>query len=280
MKFLRSTTVLAATAAAFALAACGGSDGEEPRRVAIGVTETGSGRIAVAMPKTLEAGVTELVLVNRTESAHSAQLIRTIGAHPEDEVLAIYEKTQRGAPLPEWFLPAGGVGGAEGGESAGVVQRLDSGTYWLLDDMGEKAPNYTRGGVDSFTAEGEPGEEELPEGEARIVAADYSFESSGLRAGRNLVEFDNAGRQPHHVIAARIVEGKTIEDVRRSIRENGPPPLELGSEQASTVLDGGTSQQLVLDLEPGTYALLCFIADREGGPPHAFKGMVAEAVVR
>jgi hypothetical protein len=34
-----------------------------------------------------------------------------------------------------------------------------------------------------------------------------------------------------------------------------------------------------LDLKPGRYAFYCFISDRQGGPPHAVKGMVAEVEV-
>jgi hypothetical protein len=42
------------------------------------------------------------------------------------------------------------------------------------------------------------------------------------------------------------------------------------------VIEGGESQLVTADLEPGRYALLCFISDRQGGPPHAVKGMVDE----
>ena len=34
-----------------------------------------------------------------------------------------------------------------------------------------------------------------------------------------------------------------------------------------------------LDLKKGKYALVCFIPDRQGGPPHVAKGMVSEATV-
>jgi hypothetical protein len=46
------------------------------------------------------------------------------------------------------------------------------------------------------------------------------------------------------------------------------------------VIDGGGSQTIDLELEPGRYAVLCFVPDREGGPPHAFKGMISEVEVK
>ena len=45
------------------------------------------------------------------------------------------------------------------------------------------------------------------------------------------------------------------------------------------MLDGGREQVVDLELRKGAYALVCFVPDRKGGPPHAFKGMVSETVV-
>jgi hypothetical protein len=33
-------------------------------------------------------------------------------------------------------------------------------------------------------------------------------------------------------------------------------------------------------LSKGKYALVCFIQDRKGGPPHAAKGMITEADIQ
>ena len=43
--------------------------------------------------------------------------------------------------------------------------------------------------------------------------------------------------------------------------------------------DASGTWHATLDLEPGRYVLYCFITDREGGPPHAFKGMIDEVEV-
>jgi hypothetical protein len=34
------------------------------------------------------------------------------------------------------------------------------------------------------------------------------------------------------------------------------------------------SQVVDLELKAGSYAFQCYVSDRAGGPPHAFKGMV------
>ena len=48
------------------------------------------------------------------------------------------------------------------------------------------------------------------------------------------------------------------------------------------MLDGGGSQVVTLDLkQAGTYAMLCFISDRQGGPPHSIgEGMLGEVEVK
>ena len=39
------------------------------------------------------------------------------------------------------------------------------------------------------------------------------------------------------------------------------------------------AQAVELNLRPGRYALLCFAADRKGGPPHVMQGMIAQTRV-
>ena len=44
------------------------------------------------------------------------------------------------------------------------------------------------------------------------------------------------------------------------------------------MLDAGREQIDELELEPGRYALVCFL-NRAGGPPHAALGMVSELTI-
>ena len=61
---------------------------------------------------------------------------------------------------------------------------------------------------------------------------------------------------------------------------SGPPPVDFEGGAGTAVLEGGMKQVAELELKRGKYALVCFISDRKGGPPHVAKGMVAEAAVR
>jgi len=116
----------------------------------------------------------------------------------------------------------------------------------------------------------------------RIEALDYSFKTTGLKAGKSRILFTNNGKQLHFALAIPIKPGKTIEDVRASLKEEdggGEPPVIEKESVSSGILDAGESQAVDLTLRKGNYALVCFVADRKGGPPHAFLGMGSEAIV-
>ena len=54
--------------------------------------------------------------------------------------------------------------------------------------------------------------------------------------------------------------------------DNGPPPVDFEKLQGTTVLDAGREQIDELELAAGRYALVCFLTNRAGGPPHARAG--------
>jgi hypothetical protein len=256
------------------------ADDTAPPVIAIAVTESGS-RMVLDAPATIEPGLVELQLSNRGRELHTAQLLRVEGDHPRHEVLAAYEGAAMGKPVSDWLFATGGVGIAEPGGKSSVVQRLVPGNYWIVDDAGEDRSNFEAGGLARLVVAGERRSGvEAPSAGASVVATEYAFEADGLRAGKGKVRFVNAGAEPHHLLAMPILPGKTVDDVTEALKANQRPPVKVDEETASTVIEGGEELLLDVELEPGRYALLCFIADRAGGPPHAFQGMVEEAVVR
>lgn len=243
----------------------------EPQAIAIDVSEEG-----LEAPASAEPGLAEITLDNTTDKPHDAQLIRVEGDHSADEAGEAVQNAQRGEPLPEWLFAGGGVGTTPPGETRTATQLLEPGTYYAFD---------TEGGVEgeppTIDVTGEPSEETVSsDAPATITASEYAFETEGLSPGAAEVTFENAGEQPHHVVAAPLEEGATLEDVEAFAQEeSGPPPVDLQRTISTAVVEGGDTQVVDLPFEQGDYALLCFITDREGGPPHVAKGMIAEATV-
>lgn len=278
-----------AAVAAVVLAACGDDDGAS-KDLSIEASEPSANQVELSAPSEVQAGRVEIKVENEGRQPHNAQLIRVVGDHSRDEVVRVYQSTGEGAQIPEWFRAEGGSGTVRPGETRTVTQVLPPGKYFIFDDEsageGEDAPdNYERGGLVEFEVTGDEGGDLPASAGPAIRAADYSFESFDLRAGRSKILVENTGRQPHHVVALPIREGNTIEDVEQALREeegepSGPPPFDEEAGVNTAVIDGGRKQIAELELRPGNYALLCFISDRQGGPPHVAKGMIAEATVR
>ncbi|MDQ3631522.1 MAG: hypothetical protein M3417_09720 [Actinomycetota bacterium] len=273
---------------ALTITACGSDDesssSSKPQTLAVEVTGQGQGKFSLEAPESVEAGVVEISLKTPgDETSHDAQLVRVEGDHSVDEVLEFIAKD--GAPTPDWLFAAGGVGQTATGASA--TQQLAPGKYFILDigePEGDDVKSYAEeGATAALEVTGDATDAELPSTDAKITATEYSFTADGLKAGKNEVEFDNAGTDLHHVIAFPYAEGADFAAVKKVFTEegepSGPPPLDFEGITGTATLEGGTKQVAELDLERGKYALVCFVSDRKGGPPHVAKGMISEAVV-
>jgi uncharacterized cupredoxin-like copper-binding protein len=271
---LRSFVCAVVLAAAMALVACG--DSEDSQELSYTVESKGK-TATIAAPETAEAGLAEITLTNDSDSEADLQLIRVEGDRTPEEVVEGLGKAIQGQAFPEWFFTAGGVGTVGPGESATVEQVLQPGDYYAFNTSG--------GPPDAKTAavtevEGDESDAEIEDGDATVEAAEYVFNADTLPSGEVEIAFDNIGAQPHHLIASPIKGDATAEEVEKAFKEEkGPPPLDEKGTLSTAVLEGGEGQLVTMDLKPGRYALYCFITDREGGPPHALKGMVDEVEV-
>jgi hypothetical protein len=278
---LRALALLASVLSLALLGACGDDDDSDSggggtsgaNEVTIDVLSIG-GSVAFKVPKKVEAGLNDIVFDNQTKKPEDLQLIYVKGDHSEQEVVKAYQEVgQGGKPIPDWFIAGGGAPTTPPGEQTTVTQVLEPGTYY---GFASGSGSHT-----FFEVTGEPADAEVPEGEATVSAFEYGFEAEGLKKGENRLRFDNIGAQPHHAIAFPIVGGATIEDVKTFFKtEKGKPPVAFEQEVSTAVLEGQTAQLVDLEFEKaGRYALVCFITDRQGGPPHALKGMVSEVEV-
>lgn len=267
-------TCLVAGALALGLFACGD---EEAQDLAFMITEQGK-ESKVTGPESAETGLAEITLENKGKGDGDIQLIRTEGEHSPEEVVEGLEKAMKGQVFPDWFFAGGGIGTTAGGESQTVTQVLEPGTYYAFVTEGGQGPPDPAS-VPAMKVSGEESEEEV-EADETVSAFDYGFEAEELSSGKTEIAFDNTGAQPHHLIAAPLLGQNTADDVESFFKSNeGKQPFEERGTQSTAVIEGGEGQLVTLDLKPGRYVLFCFISDRQGGPPHALKGMVDEVEV-
>jgi hypothetical protein len=280
---IRGMLLTAAAALALTGAACGNDDDDggggdgggqaaQPSRLAIELSGPAKKPI-FDVPDSVEGGVVEIEFTSSVEGEHSAQIVGAKAGHtPQEALQAGAAWGERGKPLPDWVVLAGGTGDVPQGETTTVTQELAPGSYVVAD----LASNVSA----EFEVTGEAGAGDVSGDGGTITATEYAFESDGLEAGRNRVLFDNAGQEPHLIGAIGIKEGRTFAEARRFFRtEKGEPPIDESRGFSTAIVDGGVRQAVELDLDAGKYVLICFIPDRKGGPPHVAKGMISEATV-
>jgi hypothetical protein len=273
--FRLAVCLAVAVASAIGLAACG--DSAETQSLTF--TLSGDGESAkISAPSSAETGLAEITLKNDRKGEGDLQLIRAEGDHSAAEVVKGLEAAMAGKAFPDWFFAAGGVGTTDPGKSQTVTQVLEPGTYYAFNTEGSQDQSDPAA-VPAVEVSGDASDETV-EADETVDAFEYGFKTDQLTSGETEIAFDNTGAQPHHLLAAPLTGDSTAEDVEKAFKsEKGKPPFDEKNFQSTAVLEGGEGQLVTLDLKPGRYVLFCFITDRQGGTPHALKGMVDEVEV-
>ncbi|HEY7137724.1 MAG TPA: hypothetical protein VIB48_21905 [Acidimicrobiia bacterium] len=273
-----------------ALGACGSSSSGKAKSGAaahtasvtppvVDVTASGAnGTWSFQFPPTIPGGVITMRLHNTSASdSHDLQLVRSDGTHTADEVKAVV--TKDGVPIPDWLHAAGGVSDVAPGQTGEATFELPAGHYfYFCTDDTNGVDHSTHGMFGEIDVTGNSGAS-LPTPTAHVTASEYKFDTSGLKAGDNLVEFKNSGIQLHMVLAAPMQPGKTLADVKTAMssdNQSAPPPIDFEKAVGAEVVDPGQSVFVHWNLSPGKYAMLCFLNDHTGGPPHFTMGMLQE----
>ena len=106
-----------------------------------------------------------------------------------------------------------------------------------------------------------------------VTGEDFKFDAPDIiPAGPTEFRFLNKGPSFHHLAILRLNGGKTIDDLRATLADPGPPPSWVKEYGGANAPNPGEESNATLNLVPGNYALICFVDI--GGPPHFAKGMV------
>ncbi|MGH7718810.1 MAG: hypothetical protein ACREON_08205 [Gemmatimonadaceae bacterium] len=114
-----------------------------------------------------------------------------------------------------------------------------------------------------------------------ITARDYEFDAPAqVPAGLTRIRLVNQGPELHHVQLVKLNDGKTMSDLEAvlSALPQGPPPAWMEEMGGPNTPAPGKESNATLNLEPGNYAILCWIPSPDG-KPHIAKGMVRPLTV-
>lgn len=121
-----------------------------------------------------------------------------------------------------------------------------------------------------------------PANVVEINASDYKFEAPDqIPAGLTTFRMNDTGKEMHHATLIKLDSGKTFNDLMegmKNMKPGTPPPgwvIPAGGPNAAAP---GSSSALTTVLQPGNYAIVCFIPDAKG-VPHVAHGMAKALTV-
>ena len=112
-----------------------------------------------------------------------------------------------------------------------------------------------------------------------VTTTDFRFDAPAeLPAGLTTFRLVNQGPSLHHLQLVKFGEGKTFDDFAAALKAGGPPPKWVTMEGGPNPSELGDTSSTTVALEPGNYAMICFIPGPDG-IPHVAKGMVRPLTV-
>ncbi len=115
-----------------------------------------------------------------------------------------------------------------------------------------------------------------------ITASEYKFEMPDqIPAGLTTFRLSDTGKELHHATLIKLDSGKTVNDLMTGIRNmkpGTPPPGWVIPAGGPNAVAPGSSVGLTAVMEPGSYAVVCFIPDSKG-VPHVVHGMAKALTV-
>jgi hypothetical protein len=106
-----------------------------------------------------------------------------------------------------------------------------------------------------------------------VTGKDFKFDAPDeISAGLTEFRFLNKGPSIHHMQILKLTKGKTFADLRTALARQAPPPAWMKEVGGPNAPAPGTESNATLMLEPGNYAIICFVDI--GGAPHFTKGMM------
>jgi hypothetical protein len=235
-------------------------------------------------PATIPAGMTTITVANEEARDDLFAIVSLGGGRSVDEFFTTMEMLFSGELMvvPDWIHFHGGSAIGQD-DSRTYTIFLAPGSYYLLSIEGDEEGPYAARGA--FL----PIEVEAPAVASDVSATlqDYEIVLEGtLVAGTQVVRVHNAANQPHELLMIPLPPGMTLDDMFAEEAEGehdehgdgeGPPEPSAGAIQGIWVIDPGETVYVTVDLQSGTYGLVCFVPDADG--PHAMQGMRLEVTI-
>ena len=244
---------------------------------------------AFDIPKSIPAGPTTFRLVNDGKEFHHLSIIKL----EQGKTIADFGEAMKAGHPPEWAVAYGGPNAAVPGQTIAATIDMEPGNYVVvcfIPSPGEQTPHAAKGMIAPLTVTaggvaqaGAAATESMedPKPDLHLVMKEYGYQfSKPVAAGKHTIHVMNEGAQDHEAVMLKMSPGKHLADFNQWATGGmqGPPP--------ATTVDGmaglakGRTGVFSVDFTPGTYAIICFVGDKNDGKPHSEHGMTVEFEVK
>jgi hypothetical protein len=268
-------------------AACTGPDSQKADATAAPPAQTAAAPNVVTItareyafeaPHQIPAGVTNFHFMVKGKEPHHGIMVRLDEGKTFDDLAAALKNP---GPPPSWAHLEGGMMIGEPVNGSHTTLNLTPGRYALICFVpsADGGPHVAKGmfapiEVTASAASTAP----EPASDVTVTLKDYEFAfSTPLTPGEHVIRVETAPGQPHEFVLVRLGEGVTAQQViATEMGQNKGPRPSYTFMGGVAPMEGGRHAFMNVRLDPGTYALICFIPDAKDGKPHFMHGMMKE----
>jgi len=233
-------------------------------------------------PAEIAAGPVLLIAHNETDGGMTVDLTQLPEGVTVDDYLTIADSED--GSIPGWAADLVLAGYAStppmGGSS--IVLNLAAGTWTLIADGDAELAETSV----SVTVTGEAPADAGIVADVELEYGEYAFQlPATVPAGPKIWHVTNIHTVPHHAIVFPVDRLYTAEEAQSGAMAafSGTPVANgfsietsvVGPPTELSVITAGQEFWVEVDLTPGFYVALCFVADPGTSMPHAMQGMIA-----
>jgi hypothetical protein len=283
----------AALAAVAAAAGCAASDApktDRPAGEAAATPATAGGPNVVTVtareyvfeaPRQIPAGLTTFRFMVEGKEPHHGILVRLDDGKTLEDLAAAMKNH---GPPPSWAHLDGGMMIGDPQHGSSVTMTLTQGKYALICFIPspDGVAHAAKGMFHPIEVTAPTGPEAAePQPDIVLTLADYEFRlSKPLTPGAHVIRVETAQGQPHELVLVKLGDGVTPAQVvaaEMGQRKGARPPYTFVGGVAP--MEAGRHAFIEATLEPGNYALICFVPDAKDGKPHLMHGMMQQIKV-
>lgn len=231
-------------------------------------------------PESIPGGWVRLNLENEGPEYYHLQLVKL---DPGRTVTELEAALSESLIPPQWATMQGGPNAVDPGQSTSAVVYLETGDYALIDTVPDRqgVPHVANGMIRALTVTNATHLAEEPTADVTLDLVDFSFVlAQPFTTGQQTIRVNNNGHHVHEVWLTKLGEGKGVNDLLMALAPGAPAEDWVYNGLGGlTWIEPDKHGYFDVELEPGHYALICFVPDHATGKMHVMLGMVHEFVV-